>query len=527
MAIVAATSVRKTVGDPNAEYLSMIGTWRKNRAIAYGEDAAKLYDEYIDTIDFENLLVPFSPNMSQSQFDFLKAEAELPGIVAEYMQVLRGALLRKDPVLQLPEVVPADALDWIKHCFGDDGSSLTAFLTEALSEELITQRAWVYIDYPEVSDETHSKLTDADYRNMYKPYPVLWPAETVINWTAGKSVSGQTILTRVITRHYHEEYETEPGSQYEFHPRLVEVIKVHEIVNGAYQVRIFESDANTDAMVQDGSKINKPDQTTPAFKLTKTLSNIRMNNKPLSFIPAWPLNGSINVVRPVLTPLIDKEIALYNKLTRRNHLLYGAATYTPYVTSDMSDDDFERITGAGLGSWLKADKDAKFGVLTAPVEALGSLQTAIQDNIEEMAKLGVRMLSQERAESGVALNLRNASQTAKLGSLNTSISTTMCSIITFMINWRYNLDIADKDVTFNLSEDFQPSAIGEVWLKLVTEWYQEKLVPRSIFLNVLRKNDILPQDYDDDEGVKEINADKLVKDPMDIPDPNSFGNSQV
>jgi hypothetical protein len=78
-----------------------------------------------------------------------------------------------------------------------------------------------------------------------------------------------------------------------------------------------------------------------------------------------------------------------------------------------------------------------------------------------------------------------------------------------MINWRYDLELTDGDVVFNLSSDFDTVGLGADWLRLITEWYQDGLIPRSIWLSILKKNDIAPSDYDDEKGVEEINSDPV------------------
>jgi hypothetical protein len=230
----------------------------------------------------------------------------------------------------------------------------------------------------------------------------------------------------------------------------------------------------------------------------------------LSKIPVWPLSGQIDPVEPVLMPLIDREISLYNKVSRRNHLLYGAATYTPIVKSDMSDEEFQEIVNAGLGTWLRVRKDEDISVLETPTSALSDMDRSIKETIEEMAKMGIRMLSPEQAASGVALEIRNASQTAQLGSLNAKISSTMREIIAFMLNWKYNRYYTGNDIQFQMSADFSPIVGGEGSMRLVTEWYREGFIPRSVFLNIAKYNDFLPADYDDESAIAEIQTDSLV-----------------
>jgi len=121
------------------------------------------------------------------------------------------------------------------------------------------------------------------------------------------------------------------------------------------------------------------------------------------------------------------------------------------------------------------------------------------------------MLTPETEQSGVALQLRNAAQTAQLGTLNSKISSTLRQIIAFMLEWRYGIQLKPQEIDFSLSADFNPSPLGHDWLRLATEWYEGGLIPRSVWLIILKNNDILSPDYDDVDGQEEINGDELLQ----------------
>jgi hypothetical protein len=501
MAVVNAAQANKTVADPIAEYESLKPLWQKSRAVCSGERFVKDYDSYVDVVGFRNLLIPFSPSMTQKQYDFYRAEAELPGIVSQFAKMLVGGLLRKQPTLSLPDGLPREVHDWIMNQFGQDDSSMVSFLDVALWEELQTSRAWVYIDYPKI--ENPESISREDLLKL-KPYPILWQAESVINWRTRQDSFGKSLLDRVIVRSYEEFFDKN-----EFHPTYRDTVKVHELdENGFYQIRIFQqtSDASS-VQVVNGQQQKNYDTKKPVFELINTITDILSNGERLQIIPAWPLNGNTSVVEPVLMPIIDKEINLYNKLSRRNHLLYGASTYTPIIISDMGDDDFDAVVAAGLGSWIRLRQGDDAKVLETPTAALQDMDRAIAASIEEMAKMGIRMLSPETAQSGIALEIRNAAQTAQLGALNTKISNTFKQIIAFMINWKYNLQLRAYDISFSLSADFNPTPLGADWLRLATEWYQQGLIPRSVWIMMIKQNDLVSPDYDDEEGKVEITAD--------------------
>jgi hypothetical protein len=342
----------KSVGDPSPQYESLKLFYERARAVLGGQDTAKAYDDVLDTSNFGNLLLPFSPKMSWDQYTFYKAEAELPGLCSQYSRVLVGGLLRKSPQLGLPEGIEEDALEWLTHDFTGDGRGLVGFLDEALREEVTTSRAWVAVSFPYVPEGL--ELTTAQQKEL-KPFPVLFKAESVINWKEGiNPLTRRKQLTRVIIRQLVEK----PDVDNEFHDKLVDTVMVHEITPaGIYQIRTYEFVAQStrdDAQVIAGEyrENYKVENGNESWELVAT--DIPLSNgEPLPSLPIFPLNGTVQPTEPLLMPLINREIALYNKISRRNHLMYGAATYTPVVSSDMNDEEFEEVVAAGLGSWLK------------------------------------------------------------------------------------------------------------------------------------------------------------------------------
>jgi hypothetical protein len=513
MAINAAQAQVKTVADPCAAYESLQLLWRRSRAVCRGEKYVKEFDYRVEPNCQANLLIPFSPSMTDEQYWFYKAEAELPGICSQYAKTMIGGLLRKQPTINFPEDMDKakaeEAADWIIHQFGQDGSPLAAFLDEALWEEVQTSRAWIIVDYPDI-DEKELDEMDQDDRDAIKPYPILYPAEAIINWRTATDKYGCTVLDRLIIKGFTEEYDDE---EYEFHPKLIPTVWVHELKNGLYQVRIYKrtSEPVQVAVVNGDRQVNNADKA--LYELEKTVP-VFVNDEQLDMIPAWPLNGCIEPNEPMLTAIVDKELALYNKVSRRNHLMYGAATYTPWIKTN-SDEAFEEIVNSGLGTWIQlpeGESDA-IGVLETPVAALEYMENSIAAAIEEMAKLGIRMLTPKTDQSGVALELRNAAQTAQLGSLNNKVSNTLRQVIAFMVNWRYELELEPNDIDFTLSSDFNPIPVGADWLRLATEWYENGQIPRSLWLLILQKNDMIPPDYNDEEGQEEINDNEMVVPP--------------
>jgi len=509
MALVktAANTFKRGVETPSASYMSMKPLWKKARAVLQGEAHSKAHDEYVER-DYSNLLLPFSPSMTQQQYDFYKSEAELPGLTTQYARVLISALLRKQSQLTLPEELGEDTYNWITKDMTLDGASLFNFLDSAIWEELQTSRAWVYIDRPTVSD-SELEMMSPEERMTISPYPVLIKAENVINvQVKTHPVTRIKTLTRWVTRYITEEYDNDNP----WHPNYIDTVCDHYLDEEGMLVLDYyrkESGSHQVSAINGVLEQEYEDSADGGFVLYDTVYPMKFGQR-LQRIPAFPLNGQIEPIEPVLMPLIDREVSLYNKVSRRNHLLYGAATYTPVVQSDMTDEEFEELVNAGLGTWLRVRKDESITVLETPTGALSDMDRAIEATVAEMAKMGIRMLSPEQAASGVALEIRNASQTAQLGTMNAKISGSMQEILAFMINWKYDTDYTGNDIQFQLSSDFAATVGGEGAMRLVSEWYQSGIISRETWVNIAKYNDFLPADYNDDEAIESIQTDPLV-----------------
>lgn len=483
-----------TVGDPCGVYADLRPLWATCRAVVAGERAVKNLNGVWDNNKLVRFLLPFSPSMTDAQYEFFKNEAELPGVVAEFSRLVLGGLLRKPPTIAVTDNVPKEAHAWLTQSVGIDGGTMTSLMSRIMWEELQTSRAWVGVDHPPY-----------DGTNEPRPYPYLIKAESVINWRVATQPDGRNVLDRVVIREYDEVYDDEN----EFHPAFREVVKVHELHEGKYRIRVFRASADTGMIpLINGQRADDKSTNRNSFTLHDTIEDIEMNGNRLDFIPIWPVNGNITPSEPVMLGLVQRELALYNKISRRNHLLYGAATYTPVLMTDMPDDEFDKIVNAGLGSWVRMRPGESATILETPTAALQDMDRAIKDAHAEIANLGVRMLAPETAQSGVALEIRNASQTARLGLLNNQVSAVMSQVCRLLVNWRFDVQLGDADLDFQLSSDFNPAPLGADWLRLATEWYEKNMLPRSAWLSVLSANDMLPPDYDDTKGKEELAEDQ-------------------
>ena len=463
---VKSINTKKGPGVPTDEYLSQVSEWKRNRAVIQGPSYTKDFD---GAPSHDNLLLPFNPTMTQEQYDFYKAEAEVPGVSSEFCKMIIGGLLRKQPLLELPEDAPEGAKRWILDDIGSDKSNLITLMSTALWEELQTSRAWFQIDYPVVDLDN---LTPQQRREV-KPYPILHNAENIINWSTSTDIKGLVKLDMLITRYF----TMGSDANQPFHPKYMDTVQVHKLNDkGLYVIDTFIKNTSDTPSFIDGGIDYKFDQMSDDWTLSETNTNLFINGARMDFIPFFPLNGSIDTLDPIMTQVVNREIALYNKISRRNHLLYLSATYTPVVKSDsLTESEKDQLAKQGLGTWMFVNKDDTVETLSTPTDALKDMEEAIKNGYDELTRIGIKMLSLEpnnSDQSGVALGIRNAAQNAAISTLNAKVSEAMKKVIKTLINWRYDVELTESDIRFNLSGDFNPTPRGADWMRLITEWYE-------------------------------------------------------
>ena len=410
--------------------------WERSRAVIDGEAAVKALDKVLDTDGFTNVLVPFGKQMTQDQYNFYKAEAELPGLVGQYVKIIVGGLLRKPPALEIKdpqesnrvkgEPIPENEkmLESINRHLVTNNSGLLAFLLKVLSEELTTSRSAISI----------AVRDDPQNPTGVKAYPILWSAEEIINYQTDSEV-----LTRVVFKYNVDE---DDGDAYDL--KTFVYYEDHFLnKDGFYQVDTYKEGIN-----------NKSKNTKNISPKTHTRTDTlipEVNGEPFDWVPVWFTNGNVDPIIPMLTPMVDKELTLYNKLSRRNHLMYGSCSYTPIIFSSMDEQQFANIVNKGLGVWIKLNQDDKVDVFKAPTESLSDLDKAIKGNIDELGRMGIRLLTPEVSGgvSGIALEIRNSPQTAQLGLLNTRVSDTLQEVIEIILYWNYGEKFK---VELNMSE---------------------------------------------------------------------------
>ena len=492
----------------HARYDELLPIWDKMDAVLSGEAAAKDYDKRLRR-DNSNLLVPFAVSMEDDQWKLYLHEAELPGIAEQFARTVRGGMLRKPVVIEPPDDAPGTLESWLRTRPGAGGEDLLAFLTAALWEELKTSRAWIRVNHPGMSG------TEEPDGGPPAPYMELVKAREVIDWHTGMHpTTGQNALLSATVAKVVRLANDKDGN-----PQHVERVWVHDLDDeGYYRVRIYEKrrSRTIDAMDPNRNRRNSfvyQILDFGSFNQVDEQTNITdADGARLREIPLFPLNGLYDPLQPVFETFCNREIHLYNKQSRKNHLLYGTATHTLVVRTNDKDVAAE-LANLALGAYIRVDEEGAVDWLQLDPTALDAWDAEIQSVIGQLAKMGVRMLAKEMDESGVAIELRNAGQTSQLAALSRAISQMLQRIFTFMAAWRYGSEVGP--VKASLSPDLTSSGLGADEMRLVTEWYMGAAVKRETWISMAKANDFLPADYDDSDAAEKIRGDTVLQDILD------------
>jgi sugar/nucleoside kinase (ribokinase family) len=73
-----------------------------------------------------------------------------------------------------------------------------------------------------------------------------------------------------------------------------------------------------------------------------------------------------------------------------------------------------------------------------------------------------------------------------------------------MLTWKYGEEVLPSEIEFTMSTDFDPTPLGVEWVQLVTDWYQQGLTSREVWIDIIKKNDLLSPNYNDAETIQQI-----------------------
>ncbi len=349
------------VTSKHPDYADRMNEWADMRHAARGETAVKREGEAY-------LPMPSGfraqPDSGRAMYAAYQKRAQFPDILAPTIRGMLGVIHRTEAQIEMP-----DALLGIWERATRDGLTLEGFHRRVTAELLTTGRYGILVDAPMDGAEL--------------PFFAGYAAEAIINWAPDRDFY---VLD--------ESGKVRDGFEW----RDARRHRVLELVDGMYTVRVYDGE-------QEGGE-----EIQPRVRGGGALDEI-------PFVVVGPQDVSAEPEEPPLLGVASSSLALYRLDADYRHQLYMSGQETLVIING------EAPPAVGAGVVLVLDggdgrqPDAKY---VGPAgTGISAHRTAILDERENAVAAGARIFdhSKKAAESGEALRLRYAAQTATLTSI--------------------------------------------------------------------------------------------------------------
>lgn len=458
--------------------------WKRMRDVVAGQD--EIYEA-----NYEYL-----PPLKDETFEeYKKRQQRTPFYNATWRTISSfvGMLFRKNAIVE----VPANIEEMLKDVTLS-GINFEAFAKEVVLEDLAISRIGVLVDYPKaVNLESGKPFTVAEAEKLgLRPSLSMYKAEEIINWEYGQ-VNNKTVLTQVRL------LETKVEKISEFQSEEKKVIRVLDLFNGQYRIRLFSEDTEE----QIGWDI------TPL-----------MNGKPLDFIPFYPIGPDgieHKLSEPVLIDLADLNIKHFQVSADYEHGCHMAGLPTLWIAGvgeqyDQQGNALKQEYYVGSGTaWVFPDANAKAQYAEFTGTGLGALEKNLERKENQMAALGARMLTAEKAgvEAAETLAMRHSGEHSILGSIAIAVSEGLTKALETFAKWAGY----EGDIKFEITRDFMPFAISPQALTALLSAVQAGKLSHEAFFDLLKRGDLIDAETDFETEQGRIDADSENAVPAPVP----------
>lgn len=438
------------VQDTHAEYNKYIKPWKACRDAEEGQYAIhKAGATYL----------PRLSGQSTEEYDNYKGRALFYEATGRTIQGLSGMIFRKPPVID------NGAMEEFNEDVTLGGDSLRGFAEDLTQEVLTVGRAGVLVEYPK--NENLDRTRADELESNLRPYFQRYKAEQIQNWRVGR-INNKSVLTELRLHEIVEEQEEE------FETKEIEQIRVLDLDNGKYRVRLFRKN--------DKEK----------WVLFDELYPIK-NGQNLDFIPFVPFscNGSnIEIEKPPLLGLVNVNISHYLSTADLEHGAHFTGLPTAVITG-MQNTDNQVFKIGSTTAWLLTNPDAKANYLEFTGKGLDSLVERLKSKQELMASLGAQMLSPEtrRNESTETAAMRHSGENSILSNISQAISEGLNKALAIAGDW---MGVAPAEIELN--RDFMPVPMTPQMLTALVSSWQAGAISKEDLFNNLQQGEVIEHD---------------------------------
>lgn len=455
----------------NAEYDAHTAQWKRCRDVIAGQDAVHAAGE---------AYLPKLKDQEQHEYDAYRRRAGFFNASQRAVEGLVGMVFRKAPVIE------AEGIESLLEDVTMTGVPLGAFSESTLEQVVEVGRFGLLVDFPR-APAVQTTVAEAE-RAGNRPFMSGYPAESILDWKSER-INNRMMLTQVRLM------ESVSVPKDEFTSEAVGQIRVLELVEGRYQVRLFRKNERNEWVVFEGP-------------VTPLMNGGPMSEIPFVFVGVRDLTTECS--KPPLLDMIDINLAHYRVSADYEHGCHFTGLPTPWVAGyTPTEDEYgkpEKLYIGSTAAWLFPQPEAKAGFLEFTGQGLNALKENLTAKEERMAALGARMLAPEKraTETAETAAIHRAGEASVLASLAICVSRALTKALEIMAEWSG----VSGEVKVELNTDYFPSPMTpEQMNALIAAWMQGAISKETLFWN-LQQGEVVRegQSFEEEEAAIGANA---------------------
>lgn len=465
------------VDTPSVDYEEQRATWARARALLGGVESARE-------------LVTALPGMKPDRAEQFSARAYFLPAFGRTVEMFGGLLFIREPQTK---DVPA-SLDSYLEDATLEGLPMAALAAQIGDEILTVSRCAVLVDFPPAAEG----LTVAEAeRQGLRAYARLYRTESILS-ADFERVGGVRRLSRVRLL----EESMEEGAE-EFSRKAARRVRVLELVEGVYQVRVF--------VQLEGQWILESGPTVP----------IRAG-KPLTYIPIVFFNHRDNDPAAIRPPLADLSDVNESHLQTSALLEWGemwTANPTPWASgmaAPPTDENGNPLPGTGqisLGSseMLLLREGGEMGFLEFTGAGLERLAETMAAKEKHMGQIGARVLLDDprQAIAAETARIQRAGEHSTLARISDVISRGLSAVLREFSRWA---GAEAPNALYVVNKNFLPAGIDPAELTALVGAFQKGVLSsRDLFARLQAKEVIATgKTFEEHESEIEQDAAKIA-----------------
>jgi hypothetical protein len=361
---------------------------------------------------------------------------------------LVGAAFRKDPIIELPEI-----LEYLKGDATGDGLSLTQLAKDELSNILETGRSVLLVDYPQADDGLSAEeVARLDLKASIIPYT----CEQIINWKIDVIRGRRMVTMIVIAENYlnaEDEFDHSKETQY----------RVLRLSETGYSQQIYRE--------------NEP--FTNEFFPRKGDGSL-WQEIPIMFVGSK--NNDSTIDDAPLADIAEINIAHFRNSADYEESCFIVGQPSLFITTSMSNEQFKSMNPQGIKLGSRTGhvlgETGSASLLQADPNQL--VMEAMKAKEQQMVAIGARIIT-DRAdrETAEAARIRFASENSVLGDVVGNLS----EGIRKCIEWVGEFMNADtSDAYFEINREFYDKTVDpQMIMSMVTLLDRDIIGEQDIF----------------------------------------------